>query len=242
VVYEAPYPETEFRDVGLKPNTLYHYRIRTKYSDGTYSQYIPYGSSVKVRTSIPLTTSLWGFALGDSYIRLEWDASVLSNYTLALQRQDSDGNYHTIFSTKTADHYIDYGLTAGKAYFYRIYLYSDNSMSSPYSETVEVFTESIPAPSNCAALPMAGGQITVTWNYPYAVESGFEVFRKENDGPYERIAVLPKNSSSYQDHSAVYGNSYTYKVRAYRGSNVYSAFTTSPVVVTLNPLSPPSFS
>lgn len=239
VVYEAPYPETEFWDVGLKPNTLYHYRIRTQYNDGTYSQYIPYGTTKTVRTSIPLTTSLWGFALSDSQIRLEWDASVLSNYTLCLQKQDSEGNFDTIYSTKTVDHYTEYGLTAGKSYYYRIYLYSDNGMSSPYSELIEIMTESIPAPSNGAALPMAGGQITVTWNYPYEVESGFEIFRKEGDGPFERIAVLSKNSSSYQDHSAVYGVSYTYKVRAYRGSNVYSAFTTTPEIINAQPTEPP---
>lgn len=238
-VYEAPYPETEFWDVGLKPNTLYHYRIRTQYSDGSYSQYIPYGTSVTARTSIPLTTSLWGYALSDSYIRLEWDASALNDHTLILQKQDPDGNFITIYTTRTDDHYIDYGLTAGKPYYYRMHLFSSNGMSSPFTETVEIKTESIPAPSNGAATSMAGGQITVTWNYPYEVESGFEVFRKEGSGPYERIAVVAKNSSAYQDHSAVYGASYTYKVRAFRGSNAYSAFTTSAEVINAQPNEPP---
>lgn len=237
--YEAPYPETEYRDTGLKPDTLYHYRIRTQYGENSYSNYYPYSSYYSYRTTIALSTALSGFALSGNQIRLEWDPSMLNGYTPILQRMDATGAYNNLPTGSVYDHYNDTGLTPGKAYAYRIYLRSNSGVASPLSEMVEVFTETIAAPFNISALPAAGGKVAVFWEYPFDVESGFEVWRKETGGLWQKLDVCPKNITSYTDYSAEAGKSYTYRVRAYRGSNVYSAFSTSSLLNNADPSNPP---
>lgn len=240
VIYTAPFYQTEFRDHGLDPDTVYYYRIRTRYSDDRYSRYVPSTSGVYRRTKIDLTTPLTGFAVTERSIRLDWDREALGNHTVYLQRLDSFGEYETIFNSSTADHYIDSSdiITAGEEYTYRLYVRSSTGSVSAYSESVTVKVETIPAPFQLTARPGSYGRISLTWEYPYDVESGFEIWRKEEGKIWRKVDEVGKNTYTWTDYSALTGTSYRYRVRAIRGENVFSDFAVSGLVNNNEPIAP----
>ena len=239
VVYTAAFLEQEYRDHGLKSDSVYYYRIRTKYTNGQYSSYIPTSAGISSHTTISLTTPLTGFALTDTRICLEWDASALNGTKAYLQKMSSDGDFTTIYTSKTQDHYIDSDLTDKKEYFYRLYQTSDNGSVSDFTEILSVMTETMPSPTTITASPISLGRIVLSWSYPYDVESGFEVWRKEEGASWQRLDTLSRNITDWIDYTALSDKTYTYKVRAIRGENVFSNFITSTVVSNADPSDPP---
>lgn len=239
-IYRAPYHQTEFRDYGLDPDTIYYYRVRTLYPDGQYSKYIPTSSGVYKRTTIPLVTPLTGFAASDNRIRLDWDREAIKDHVAYLQRQDSFGNFHTIFTSSTADHYVDASavIMPGEEYTYRLYLSSESGSVSGYSESVTIKAETIPAPPQLSASPGAYGRINLIWEYPYDVESGFEIWRKEQGKIWEKVGEAGRNTDTWTDYSAHTDTAYRYRVRAVRGKNVYSDFAVSELVNNADPSIP----
>lgn len=244
-IYSAPFYQQEYRDHDLAPDTVYHYRIRTRYPDGTYSRYIPSPSGISRRTTIPSETSLTGFAISGTRIRLEWDREPIEDYTVDVQRLNSFGEFETIFSSVSADYYIDSGddddtgLEPGEEYTYRLLIRKKSSGSSlAYSGVITVKTETIPSPSQLVALPAAHGRISLIWEHPFDVESGFEIWRKEDGKTWELIATVPRNTTDWTDYSAHANKIYRYRVRAVRGESVYSRFAVTDPVNNAEPLLP----
>ncbi|HOP72147.1 MAG TPA: S-layer homology domain-containing protein [Thermoclostridium caenicola] len=245
-IYRAPFYQREYRDNDLNPDTVYYYRIRTRYPDGTYSRYIPSPSGTGRRTGLPYETSLTGFAISDTRIRLEWDREPIEGYTVDVQRLNGFGEYDTIYSSVSADYYIDTGdddddtgLEPGEEYTYRL-LIRKKSSGSPlaYSNVITVKTETIPSPSQLTAIPVAHGRITLTWEYPLDVESGFEIWRKEDGKTWELLDVVPRNTTDWTDYSAQTDTIYRYRVRAIRGESVYSRFVVTDPVNNAEPVLP----
>lgn len=239
-IYTAPYYQRELRDHGLDPDTIYYYRIRTRYSENQYSRYIPATSGVYRRTTISLTTPLTGFAITDRQIRLDWDREAVEGHTVYVQRQDSFGDYETIFFSTTADHYIDSSdvIFPGEEYTYRLFLRSSKGSISAYSEPVTIKTETIPGPSQLKASPAAHGRIALTWEYPYDVESGFEIWRKEQNGIWQKVDEVGRNIHTWTDYSSLTDMSYRYRVRAIRGESAFSDFAVSDLIDNAEPFMP----
>ena len=239
-IYRAPFYQLEFRDYGLDPDTLYFYRVRTLYPDGQYSKYMPSTGGVFRKTTIPLKTPLTGFAVTDNKIRLDWDREEIKDHMVYLQRQDSFGNFETIFTSSTADHYIDNSdeIMPREEYTYRLYLGSASGSVSVYTESVTIKAETIPAPPQVTASPGSYGRINLSWEYPYDVESGFEIWRKEQGKIWEKVGETGRNTDTWTDYSAHTGTSYRYRVRAVRGKNVYSDFAVSELVNNADPSIP----
>lgn len=238
VICTAPFYQREFRDHGLNPDTMYYYRVYTRYSDSQYSTYIPSATGINRRTTISLTTPLTGFALSDIRIRLDWDREALDGHTVYLQRLSDFGEYNIIFYSSSADHYVDTGLTPGREYTYRLFVSTASGSFSGYSEEVVIKTEAIPAPAQLTASPAALGSITLSWEYPYDGESGFEIWRKEQGGIWQKIATASRNTTVWTDHSALAGVTYRYRVRAIRGEEVFSDFAVSGLVINTDPSMP----
>lgn len=240
VIDTVPFYQTQFRDHRLDPDTVYYYRIRTRYAENQYSRYIPSTSGVYRRTKIDLATPLTGFAVTERKIRLDWDREALGDYTVYLQRLDSFGEYETIYSSSEADHYIDSSdeITPGEEYTYRLYVRSSKDSVSAYSESVTIKAETIPAPSQLAAKPGPYGRINLTWEYPYDVESGFEIWRKEEGRTWQKVDEVGRNTYTWTDYSALTDTKYRYRIRAVRGENVFSDFAVSNQVNNAEPSEP----
>ncbi len=106
---------------------------------------------------------------------------------------------------------------------------SGNASSTPYSyylKACEVGVCSVATkqaiipykPTGIRASKLTG-EIKLTWKDNSANETGFHVFRKDGSGAWERIAVTAKDVTSYSDTGVISGDTYQYKVRAFRKSD-----------------------
>ncbi|MCX7771865.1 MAG: S-layer homology domain-containing protein, partial [Clostridia bacterium] len=235
-IYTAPAGETHFRDETVNADSTYYYRIRTKLPNGT-SSFIPSEYGISTRTAYPLETRLSGFALSDTQIKLEWDASMLNGGRVYLQKKDAAGNFYIIFNSDTESSYVDTTVAKGKTYSYRLYVTSKNGTSSEYTTEAAVTVEQVPGPSDPAVVAMPDNRAVLSWAYPYEVETGFEVWRKDS-GYWDKIASLPKNTVTYTDTGIEGGKAYSYKLRAMRGETSFSTFTQAVTVNNTTPQEP----
>ena len=220
-----PITETTWRDISVFPDTFYYYRIRAQFTNGNESYNIPSDNGISARTTFPLATALTGYAISDTAIRLEWDTSGAYGASYVLEKKNIAGDFSPILYTNKLSSFVEYGLTKGKTYTYRMHMISPNGAVSEPTEEIEIITETVPAPWELSASAIdSDGGIALTWTYPFEVETGFEVWRK-GIGTWELITLLPRNSDSFVDRNVVDGQTYQYKVRAIRGETAYSSFT-----------------
>jgi len=236
-IAELSIEETEYRDTTVDPDSLYYYRIRAQYSNGVFSNFIPSEWGLSTRTAYPLTTFLYGYAVSDNTILLEWDLSMAEGGKAILEKMDSTGTFQTIYTTESGSVYADYRLTRGQTYTYRLKLQSKSGSSSEYTEEVRIVAETVPYPKDFEVQALSGERVALSWSYPYEVETGFEVWRK-GDGFWEKLATLPKNTESFIDTSVYDGKVYSYKVRAVRGETAFSSFSQAKAVDNTKPITP----
>ncbi|OGQ10504.1 MAG: hypothetical protein A3G39_09895 [Deltaproteobacteria bacterium RIFCSPLOWO2_12_FULL_43_16] len=71
-------------------------------------------------------------------------------------------------------------------------------------------------PANLLAIAVSPYQVNLSWVDTSDNEDGFKVERSIiSGGPYSTIAILPENSSSYQDAGLIPGTTYFYRVKAF---------------------------
>ena len=232
-----PSSETSYRDTAVEPDSIYYYRIRTRYSSESYSNNVPSDWGVSARTGYPLTTPLTGYAISETSIRLEWDMSMADDGRAVLQKKDWDGEFFTLYTSGSRDYYVDSWLTEGESCTYRLMIESDNGTESEFTDEVTITVESVPAPYRLTASALSPDGIILSWTYPYDSETGFEIWRKASDS-WQLLADLPKNSEQYKDSSVESGETYVYKVRAKRGESAFSSFSQADSVETLYPSGP----
>lgn len=223
-----PITETSFRDTDVQDNTYYYYRVRMKYGGDRYSRYIPSDSGINTRTPYPLTTPLWGQGLPNGVIRLIWDMSKAGDGRAILERKTSTGDFTAIHTSQNSS-FADTGRVAGETYTYRLCLQSANGQRSEYTNEIEITAEHVPTPSDFIVNAIASDQVVLSWSYPHDVETGFEIWRineeEEDNLGWINVAIVPKNMDTYLDKTTSYGKSYTYKIRAFRGNTVFSDYT-----------------
>ena len=78
--------------------------------------------------------------------------------------------------------------------------------------------QAVNAPSDLTATSPAPGNIQLFWTDNSDNEVGFIVEKRSPSGVYEEIAKLVANSTTYLDGGLSLGQSYSYRVRAYRYS------------------------
>lgn len=232
-----PVTETSWRDTNVKAGTLYYYRVRAQYTNGNESYNVPSDNGISTTTTFPLTTSLTGYAVNDTSIRLEWDISGSTGATYILEKKNIAGDFSVILDTKELNSYVDKDLEKGKTYTYRLRMASSKGVYSQYTEEIDITTEIVPTPWDFSVFALASGGTGLTWTYPYEVETGFEVWRK-GDGMWELISLLPRNSDSFTDINAESDQNYQYKVRAIRGDTAFSSFTKAETVSLIQPPKP----
>jgi fibronectin type 3 domain-containing protein len=133
--------------------------------------------------------------------------------------------------------YTDSTVTAGNTYDYRVYAVNANGQSA-YSNTASVTTPALPppaAPSNLVAALQAGPQVRLRWLDNANNETGFEVERSVNGGPFTLIATPGVSTGTgltvtYFNTGLALGNTYAYRVRAMRGAAA-SAYSNTVTVV-----------
>jgi hypothetical protein len=98
----------------------------------------------------------------------------------------------------------------------------------------QVATPPPAAPSNLGARAVSYALVSLAWRDNSDGEQGFRLERKTGTGAYSQIAVLPANTTTYNDSTVAGGATYTYRLRAYIGGAI-SGYSNEAAVTTPPP-------
>ena len=88
-------------------------------------------------------------------------------------------------------------------------------------------TAALPGPPTDCEIKKSGDDIIVTWTDNSALEDGYKIERKVNQGAWIVVHTTAADVETWTDTSGfMAGNEYTYRVRAYMAA-IYSAYSTS---------------
>lgn len=162
-------------------------------------------------------------AIAYNKIRLNWTDNSNNETGFEVVRSTTSGGTYTPVGTAQAGatSYTDSGLTASKAYYYKIRAINDGG-GSAFTSFATATTPAMPptpaAPSNLAAESGAGNSISLSWDDNSANETGFKIYRSTNNTDFSVVATLTSNTNAYTDQTAVAGTLYYYYVAGYNAA------------------------
>ena len=202
-------------------------------------------AAVEPAPSVP--TGLSATATAYNKIVLNW-SDVSNNETgfeVVRSSTTSTGTYVPIGTAAgNSTSYTDSGLTASKAYFYKIRAVTASS-ESPFTNFVTATTLAAPAtpvaPSQLSAIGGVNNSITLTWQDNSTNESGFRVYRSTDGVSYSLLSTVGTNNNAYTDMATSALTLYYYYVAGYNGggegtkSNVvqFKAGNNAPMITSL---------
>ncbi len=151
-------------------------------------------------------------------INISWVDSSNNETGFAIYRSNLGvGPFNIIYTTgPNVTSYTDSGLTASTRYFYKIYAFN-NSGNSDTTLKISAVTKVVPQPpaaaTNLNAIATSSSTISLSWQDNGVNETGYKVYRSENDTTHFRIiGSIPAYSNSYMDSSLFANLKYYYKV------------------------------
>ncbi|HUQ67504.1 MAG TPA: fibronectin type III domain-containing protein [Flavitalea sp.] len=191
--------------------------------------------------------SLTATATAYNKIVLNWTdlSSNETGFEVVRSSTTSTGTYVPVgIAPANSTTYTDSGLTASKAYYYKIRAVTTSS-ESVFTNFVTATTLAAPAtpvaPSQLSATGGANNSITLTWQDNSTNESGFRVYRSTDGVTYSLKSTVGANNNAYTDISTQALTLYYYYVAGYNGggeglkSNIvqFEAGNNSPVITSL---------
>jgi fibronectin type 3 domain-containing protein len=210
---------SHFVDRGLKPNTLYKYRLTTYTEDGRQSN----GSEpVTVRTSAVIPPLHYIIPVGElaKSVKLLWRPHTdnrVSGYIVersSLQKPDEwveVGELHHRLDVE----FIDTELSTNGIYRYRIKTKTFDGLVSEPSRVVDVRTKALPKPiTDITASSTLPKEIEVSWRESDERDvTSYRIYRSSaNDGTFEPVGE--SKSNRYSDKIVDDGKQMFYKVSA----------------------------
>ena len=207
--------ETNFQDDGLAPGGIFNYRIIAENAVG------PAAPSVAAEVSLnapEAPTGLSATTTGPGQINLNWSDNSDRELSYAVERC-TGGLCVDFVQIATlgidATGFPNTGLDLNAVYRYRVRALN-NVGPSAYSGIATANTVLPAAASALAATTIHGQRVDLTWADNSANEAGFRIQRCTGPGcvDFAQIATVGVNVTGYQDVSATYGLSYSYRVLA----------------------------
>jgi hypothetical protein len=144
--------------------------------------------------------------------------------------RSSDGgvNWDTLGTLPAGQHqFLDTAASAGGTYQYRVIAFNSFGEETPE----EVATATTPTdqglltvPQNLAATPFSSDRMELTWTYSGSGHTGFRVERRMGNQSWSLHSNVPPSARNLRDINLFAGESYSYRIRAYSGSD-FSPFT-----------------
>ncbi|HOQ39694.1 MAG TPA: fibronectin type III domain-containing protein [Fervidobacterium sp.] len=217
---EASANATTYTETGLDSDTTYYYRIRAynDYGDSDYSNVASATTSVAIPQA---PTNLAATVLSSTQIKLTWQDNSTNETGFKIERKTgSSGSWNVVkqLSFNTTE-YTDEGLTPETTYCYRVVTYNDAG-NSP-SDEVQVMTL-LAAPANLTAKSISYYEIELSWEDRSNIEAGYIVERQTSGTTeWEEIETLGANVTTYTDGTVTKGQTYKYRVAAYKDEGKY---------------------
>lgn len=200
-------------DKSVKSGTKYTYTVKG-YSGTLASKYDTKGVSVLylAKPAVKLTT-------GNGNVKVSW-SKVAGAKGYIVYRKYSNKTAWTKIYTATSGScvaLVDKSVRSGNSYDYLVKAYSGSTYSVTSTATVLYL-----ATPKLLKVSTAKAGVTVKWEKVLGA-TGYIVYRKTGNGKYAKLAAVKGNTKvSYLDKAAKKGVTYTYTVKAYKGSAVSS--------------------
>ncbi len=151
-----------------------------------------------------------------SSVKLQWTkVSKAGGYTI--YRKQGSGSYKKIatINSRTKVTYKDKTVKSGKVYTYKVRAFNKKTNTkSKCSSAVKIrYLQSV----SIKSAKSNGNCITLSWDSTKGAGK-YKIYRKSGNGSYKLLKTVDSSVTSYKDKSITYNKTYTYKIRAYRGS------------------------
>ncbi len=207
-------------DTTLTSGTTYSYRIKAVnlFGDSAWSDC---SSAITGRKGTPRAPrGLKAISTSEKTVRLSWIDSSANETSFELYRSTAPGGAWTLLRTLPADTRRCRDTTA-----------TGNSSTTVYSYQVTACNRAGCSPAtHTAAVPFSptgldavaeDGDVKLTWTDRAENETGYQIFRKKGaceGAGWTVYGSVAENAGSYVDTGVMSGITYSYRVRAWRGS------------------------
>ena len=184
-------------------------------------------------------SALTATVVSSTKINLAWTDNTTTETGFKVERRTtgSFGQIVTVGADVTT--YSNAFLAPNTEYTYRVRAYQ-GGVNSAYAVSPRVRTLPLPAdPSNLTATPVSSTRVNLAWTDNAVGEQGYKIEKKTGPGgSFSQISTAAANATSYTNIFLMPNTEYTYRVRAYRGTDHSGYATSSPVTTPALPGAP----
>lgn len=232
-----------YSDTDCMYSTAYSYRVRAVNSSVPWNS--GYSAVQSVTTPAPgAPTGLVAARVSEAEISLSWSDNANDETGFKIERCLGSGCSDFVqigLAAQDATSFQDTGLAFATTFTYRVRAYktTTNSWDSAYSNSGEAAT-TVAAPSGLTATAASTTDIDLAWADNTVTETGFEIERCQGSGcvDYALVATAVADATAYTDTSACNGQTYTYRVRAVKGTDWNSPYSGTAGTATPAPAAP----
>lgn len=209
----------------LKENIDYTVSYKNNLNAGTASVIITgigshTGEVTKTFKMTLATPVLKSISNAETGVKVTWD-QVPGASGYLVYRKEPGKSYERIatLTSGTTVQYTDATATGGTTYIYTVRANGNSGLSGYVQDGISIKYMAKP---DLTSITNTSTGIRITWTKVTGA-SGYAIYRKSKNGPYERIATLTSaNTLQYTDTTTLSGTTYTYTVRGYDGSTLGS--------------------
>lgn len=232
------YDENTFsmKSRALLTNQTYYYKVRAYTVVNKKGIYSPFSNVVKGTPKLAAPTNVKASPNTSTTLKISWKLTDGATYYQVYRSTSKTGKYALLGvynSTTTSS--ISRSLLTGNTYYYKVRAYrwvKGERVFSPFSSVI-TGKPVLSKTSKVTAKATSSTTAKITWN---KIEGAtyYQVYRGTSaNGKYALLATYDKNTTTCTSKKLKKGNTYYYKVRAYKwvkGTRVFSPFST-PVKV-----------
>ena len=221
-----------YLDIGLTEGATYTYRVSAYNTAGNSASSGTAAATTLRRPGTPV--GLVAVAAGISQINLSWSAADGLATGFRVERSLNGGAFAQVADVSTTT-LSDSGLAEGATYTYRVTAYGAGGSSSA-SATASATTSQRPGtPLAPVTTSISTSEISVTWNTPDALATGF-IVERSSGGAFAQVADV--SQKLFNDSGLAEGATYTYRVTAYNTFGSSASVLSAPVATLRRPGTP----
>ena len=214
----------EYTDTGVKPGTMYYYKVRAARIKTVASSY-SYYSDVLNAVCLGKTTLNSVKSSSTGGITLKW-SSVTGAGTYRIYRSTKKSSGYTRIADVEADatEYTDTDIKGNVVYYYKVRAYKKCSGGN-----LGAFSSVLSAKALAAAVikkfTVSKKNVTITWKAVDGAEKYVVQRSTSRNGTYTNLKTLKSTVTTYKDSTAESDTLYFYRIKAkaaYNGSTIYS--------------------
>ncbi len=215
--------DTEYTDVNVISDENYAYAVAA--IKGTSIGILNTDSPQYIKYIAPVTTI--DVANGADCSKVTWNAVAGATIYYVYKSNAVDGSYKMVATIRGNDlSYTDKSVVEGTEVFYKVRCHNGENYSAFSIAKRNVFLSRVTVKS---VQNSYGGQ-TIKWNSVKGA-TGYRVYNNVNGKGYVLLTVVPADTLTYFDKTAVNGSKMTYAVRAINGESVSAYKVKSAVYV-----------